>query len=99
MPHPMRLSSLLSVCSLFLTAPLLADPDEPPASAAPAEALDIEALVRRAETIINVVLEHHIDPPTRQEMWLAGTTRLLDEARVPASLNRRFVGQIPQRWL
>lgn len=50
---------------------------EPAAKLSAGGTLDTDALVRKAEAIIGVVLENHIDPPTRQEMWLGATRALL----------------------
>jgi carboxyl-terminal processing protease len=66
--------------------------DEVPSPVAAAESLDVEALVRKAEAIIQVVLGHHLDPPTRQEMWLAGTKALFENVpgASPSGLSRRI---------
>ncbi len=41
-----------------------------------------ETLARTAQSITEAVLAHHVDPPTRQEMWLAGTKAMLAKAGV-----------------
>ena len=71
---------LLAIVWFFVSIPLFADPLEaiPP----PENRLPGEALAREAQTIIDTVLEHHLDPPTRQEMWLAGTRALLAKVGV-----------------
>jgi carboxyl-terminal processing protease len=73
---------VVMVVCFILARSLVADPDHPPPSGPPAGEIASEALAREAQTIIDAVLEHHIDPPTRQEMWLAGARALLAKAGV-----------------
>jgi len=61
-----------AACLASAAAAAVAADEVPPATAA-AEALDVDVLVRKGEALIQVVLANHVDPPTRQEMWLAGT--------------------------
>jgi carboxyl-terminal processing protease len=60
-----------------------ADSKELPYQAAP--------FARRLWIITDTVLEHHVDPPTRQEMFLAGLKGLFAAAHTdpPANLSRR----------
>ena len=44
--------------------------------------LQFETLAREAQAITDVVLAQHVDPPTRQEMWLTGTKAMLATAGV-----------------
>ncbi len=67
---------LAFVAALFLATPLAAKPSAAPVSGQPAE-VPIEAFIQQAQSITDAVLEHHPDPPTRQEMWLAGAKALL----------------------
>src|SRR5437879_4044379 len=76
-----RRSALLTAV-LFFATPLAADPVEAPDAGPPAEEVPSAALAREAQTIIDAVLEHHVDPPTRQEMWLAGARAVLAKAGV-----------------
>jgi C-terminal peptidase prc len=72
----------LFVASLFVAMPLAADPVAAPSSDAPVEESGGETLAREAQIVIDAVLENHIDPPTRQEMWLAGARAVLAKAGV-----------------
>jgi carboxyl-terminal processing protease len=54
-----------------------------PSSSNPAPKLPPD-LAKRIQEITDVVLEHHIDPPVRQQMILAGTKALYQVAGVPA---------------
>jgi carboxyl-terminal processing protease len=72
--------------------PAADDEAVPPVPAA--EPLDIDALARKTEAVIQVVLANHVDPPTRQEMWLAGTKSLFENvSELPPS---RFSTRISQ---
>jgi hypothetical protein len=55
---------------------------EKPNSQAPAVDLDLNAVVREAETLIDAVLQDHVAPPTRQEMWRAGAMRMVEFGRL-----------------
>jgi carboxyl-terminal processing protease len=66
---------------LLLVTPLAADPVPAPSSGAPVEDAGA-ALAREAQIVIDAILEHHVDPPTRQEMWLAGARAVLANAGV-----------------
>src|SRR5436190_23615859 len=59
-------------------AVLPAAEDEATPAVAAVDSLDIDALASKAEAVIQVVLANHVDPPTRQEMWLAGTKALCE---------------------
>jgi C-terminal processing protease CtpA/Prc len=65
---------LLAIPASLQSAEQTADPD---ASLSPAE------FVKYVFAITDVVLDHHVDPPTRQEMILAGLKVALAEAKVP----------------
>ena len=70
-------------------------PSVPAGEAADAGELDIEALTQRAATVVDLVLERHVEPPTRQEMWLSATRALLAEAdglKPPAGLSATISG-------
>src|SRR5262245_6372377 len=58
--------------SIFAAMPLAADPVADPQAGPPADEASGEALAREVQTLIDAILQHHIDPPTRQELWLAG---------------------------
>lgn len=78
-----NLSCLLVMAAIWLpNRPVVADPPKGADTVAPAEDIDFEALVREAQTVIDAVLEHHLDPPTRQELWLAGAKALLAKVGV-----------------
>ncbi len=63
--------------------------DEP----APAKTAD-PPLARRLWAVTELVLDHHVDPPARQQMLLAGVKELLAKANKPAprDLGRRLSG-------
>lgn len=52
-------------------------------TANPDASLSPENFVKYVFAITDVVLDHHIDPPTRQEMILAGLKVALAEAKIP----------------
>ncbi len=60
-------------------------------TANPDASLSPENFVKYVFAITDVVLDHHIDPPTRQEMILAGLKVALAEAKIPPApdLGRR----------
>jgi len=62
-----------------------------PETVAPAKPDNRVAFARRVFAITDVVLQNHIDPPTRQEMIRGGFKALLDEAKQarPADLSSR----------
>jgi hypothetical protein len=80
-----------AACLASVAASAVADDDMPPPVAA-AEPLDIDALVRKGEALIQVVLANHVDPPTRQEMWLTGTKAVFESVpgTSPAGLSARI---------
>src|SRR5262245_7911219 len=84
-------SGCLAVAVILSTSLALADEPSavPPAAG---DSLDPDALARKAEALIGVVLEQHIDPPTRQEMWLRGIKALFESGSVtaPADLSTRM---------
>jgi len=64
--------------------------DEPPVSSGATEAgakgpPSTDAFLDRLWTVTDMVLKHHVEPPSRQEMFLAGTRALLKEAKAVAS--------------
>src|SRR5262245_1171658 len=67
---------------LLLVTPLAADSLPTPSPGAPVEEDAGTALARQAQIVIDAILEHHVDPPTRQEMWLAGARAVLAKAGV-----------------
>ncbi len=66
--------------------------DEAAVAVAATEQLDIDALVRQGEALIQIVLTQHVDPPTRQEMWLEGTKAVFENipGTSPARLSHRI---------
>ena len=87
----LRLKSLVGSLVLLsvLSAPLL--PQEPEPVVAIAGDAPIGASAERILNVIDLILEHHIDPPTRQEMLLSGARALMVEAKLnaPHGLSRR----------
>ena len=75
---------LASAVVFLLSIPALAEPPAQSVSDAD-DRVPFESLAREAQRITDAVLSHHIDPPTRQEMWLAGTKALLANAGVEHS--------------
>jgi C-terminal peptidase prc len=78
MSYQTRLNGLF-VAVFFLTSSLAA---EPVVGLSPADENSAEVLARHAQAVIDAVLDNHLDPPTRQEMWLAGTKALLAEVGI-----------------
>jgi len=78
--HAIRTAFFAAV--VLLMTPLAADPLPAPASGAPVEEAPSEALAREVQTVIDAILKHHIEPPTRQELWLAGARAVLTRAGV-----------------
>ncbi|MBI3865207.1 MAG: PDZ domain-containing protein [Planctomycetia bacterium] len=77
----LRRMKSIGVCAaicLAAAAATAAAGDEVPPPNATAEPLDIDSLVRQSEAVIQVVLANHMDPPTRQEMWLTGTKAMFE---------------------
>jgi carboxyl-terminal processing protease len=72
--------SAIVVLSL-LVSPVLAEPATQNLTGS-GERLSIESLARQVQSITDVVLAQHVNPPTRQEMWLAGTKALLAKAGI-----------------
>lgn len=70
----------IGVLSL-LACPVLASPPAGSVSESE-ERLPFETLAREVQSITDAVLAQHVDPPTRQEMWLAGTKAMLAKAGV-----------------
>jgi C-terminal peptidase prc len=79
----------LSIVAVVSSGVALAD-DPPPAPSTPAPK-PLPDLAKRVQEITDVVLEHHIDPPARQQMILSGIKALYGAAGVPvpAGLGRR----------
>ena len=76
MQHRFKLcAAMIAVCLLF-AARLSFGQETVAPSAADTAAVDLDELARKAEAIMALVLEHHIDPGTPAEMWLAGTRTL-----------------------
>ncbi len=67
---------LVVVLLLSLLDRLSAEPIAESPTAPATDAVDIEALIIRAEAILAFIREHHIDPPSDGEMWLEGTFAL-----------------------
>jgi carboxyl-terminal processing protease len=81
----------LAALSLLATGVALADGSQPPSTASvPAPPMPAD-LARRVQDVADVVLEHHIDPPARQQMILSGIKGLYRAAGlpVPPGLGRR----------
>lgn len=76
-----ELNGLFAAVFLLVT-PLAADPIAAVQSNSLADEVPSEVLACEAQAITDVVLEHHVDPPTRQEMWLAGVKAMLAEAGI-----------------
>lgn len=57
----------------------------------PNHAAEIERHSRRLMTVIELVLDHHIEPPTRQEMLVAALRNFCETGKqsIPAGLSRR----------
>jgi hypothetical protein len=79
---------------LVWSAALPAPGDETPSPIAAADSLDIDALASKAEAVIQVVLANHIDPPTRQQMWLAAAKALCEN--VPGTVRAGLSARISQ---
>jgi carboxyl-terminal processing protease len=79
-----------SLALLAVALPLLARAAEP-APSGKTQPQDPAALTRQVWAIMDVVLDKHVDPCTRQEMILGGTRALLKAAGAeqPAGLSRR----------
>src|SRR5437868_6426629 len=79
----MRCRSYFFAClasMLLATAAVKADEPETASNAkAPSE-----AFIRRMKTIMDVVLDNHVEPPARQQMFLGGMRHLLQKAQPPA---------------
>jgi carboxyl-terminal processing protease len=76
MQHRFKLcATVIAVC--LLIAPSFSPGQESVTpSSAETSAVDLDELARKAEAIMALILEHHIDPGTPAEMWLAGTRQL-----------------------
>lgn len=82
-----RFGSAVSLAALLGVGAVIAD-EPAPSPLAPQQA---SALAKVAVQITDAVLEHHIDPPARQQMLLTGINALYRAADVPqpAGLGRR----------
>src|SRR5687767_12438501 len=65
-----RLLRISFALSIFLCGSLFAAPSH-------------EETANRALTLIDVILEHHVDPPTRHEMILGGARESFRAAQMP----------------
>jgi len=83
-----RCLRLMAICFvvvvLAVTTVGLSAPTDAPQPATPTAGLDIGSLVTRGDVLIDVILDHHIDPPKRQELWLGGIQEMLLRARMPS---------------
>ncbi|MGO9465680.1 MAG: S41 family peptidase [Isosphaeraceae bacterium] len=81
------------VCTLagFAGSSVVISDDAPPTPSPPTRAVPAD-LAKRVLEITDAVLEHHIDPPTRQQMVLGGIKALYRKAGlpVPRGLSRRI---------
>ncbi len=78
---------LIALSAAASTGTALADNPRPATTAhAPAPAMPAD-LVRQVQEITEVVLEHHLDPPARQQMILSGIKALHRVAGVPTPPN------------
>jgi carboxyl-terminal processing protease len=80
---------MFSVIAVVCSQPALAD-DSSPAPLTPSPKIPAD-LAKRIGDVTDAVLEHHIDPPTRQQMILGGIKALYKSAGlpVPAGLSQR----------
>ena len=88
---PRCLVPLLAILFSLPALPGAAEPSKPRTQEAPpggakeaapkTPPVDADALARRLWAITGVILEHHVKPPSRQEMLSAGTTALLATAK------------------
>jgi carboxyl-terminal processing protease len=79
----MMRSGFLSLLTAAFAGVSLADGPRPPSAPVPAPAMPAD-LARQVRELTDAVLEHHIDPPARQQMILAGIKALDRVAGVPA---------------
>ena len=79
---------LFALVALCVATPLLAQTRESPEEPPPGEIPDFGAIVREGEIIIDAILEHHIDPPDRKELWFEGVKGLVNPPRVPRPASR-----------
>jgi carboxyl-terminal processing protease len=90
MPRP---KALWTVLVWLASIPFLAaaEPQGTPQTSPPVKR-DRDAFFARVLTITDLVLAQHVDPPTRQQMLLAGTKGLFAAAKVsaPLGLSRRL---------
>jgi carboxyl-terminal processing protease len=88
----MRWRSLAILTILGVATAALAGPIEPRSQEQAAPARPAETFVKRLWAVCDLVLDHDVDPPTRQEMMLGGIKALLQKAgsKVPADLSRRI---------
>src|SRR5579863_2283504 len=94
MHNGIKASCVFVAVMLLHSTPLLADSKEKPEPCVQEQPLSIETLTQQVEEIIDAVLAHHINPPTRQEMWLAGAKAML--ARVGATQYGGLSAEISQ---
>lgn len=71
---------MIVVASLGICSALAEPPAQSPSETE--DQLPFEAIAREAQAIADAVLANHLDPPTRQEMWLEGTKAMLAKAGV-----------------
>jgi carboxyl-terminal processing protease len=86
-----RSLAILTILGMAVTA-AFANPDEPSPQGHGAPPRPAEAFVKNLWAVSDLVLDHDVDPPTRQEMMLGGIRALLQKAGayVPADLSRRI---------
>src|SRR5260221_8095169 len=54
-----------------------------------AKLFEADVFVRRLWAVTDLVMDNHIDPPSRQEMMLGGAKRLFAPDQIPPDLSRR----------
>jgi carboxyl-terminal processing protease len=54
-----------------------------------AKPFEADVFVRRLWAVTDLVMDNHIDPPSRQEMLLGGAKRLFAPDQIPSDLSRR----------
>ena len=80
------------LCAMFSTAILSTLRAEELADTTPTASYESEEIARQLFALSDAVLTRHVDPPTRQEMYLAAAKGLLLAAKLPADaeLSRRL---------
>lgn len=90
MQHSIKMcSAVLAMWFSQAASPAISQEVSAPPTAVKA-AVDLDELARRAEVIMALVREHHIDPPVPAEMWLAGT-RALQQSLAVVELAQQLV--------